>query len=386
MTDMQAPAQSDHGVRKDTAPRFHELDALRAFAMLLGIVLHAAIFLIPDFWPEEYTDQVYDAASSDSNSDIYFILFSAIHGFRMQVFFLLSGFFTAMLWQRRGLRSLVVQRLKRIGLPLALGAVTIVPMNAWIFLGDDFQFEWWPFLWLFEGFDHLWFLWLLLWLVVGFAAAVKLGLKFHHRVIWWLLIPLSLLPQLMMGEEVFGPDTTEMLIPDPVVLGYYAIFFAFGAFSYQRGLVVSGWWAVAILPTLTVVFLPALSLLYDVEASWSEPVAAALQVAFAWMMCFGLIGLFRWVASRGRFWVRYVSDASYWLYLWHLPVTLLLLRLMKDWPIGVHLKFLLICGMTTAILLVVYQLGVRYTPIGTMLNGKRTRRRAAVSAPASASR
>ena len=177
-----------------------------------------------------------------------------------------------------------------------------------------------------------------------------------------------------------------MLIPDPVVLGYYAVFFAFGAFSYQRGLVVSSWWAVAILPALTVVFLPSLSLLYDVKASWSEPVAAALQVVFAWMMCFGLIGLFRWVASRGRFWVRYVSDASYWLYLWHLPVILLLLRLMKDWPIGVHLKFLLICGMTTAVLLVVYQLGVRYTPIGTMLNGKRTRRRAAVSAPAGASR
>ena len=28
-------------------PRFHELDALRATAMLLGIVLHAFLFLIP---------------------------------------------------------------------------------------------------------------------------------------------------------------------------------------------------------------------------------------------------------------------------------------------------------------------------------------------------
>ena len=26
--------------------RFHELDALRAFAMLLGIVLHASLFLV----------------------------------------------------------------------------------------------------------------------------------------------------------------------------------------------------------------------------------------------------------------------------------------------------------------------------------------------------
>ena len=381
MADMQASAPSD-GPRRGAAPRFHELDALRAFAMLLGIVLHAAIFLIPGFWPEEYTDNVYDAASSDS--DIYFILFSAIHGFRMQVFFLISGFFTAMLWQRRGLRDLVMQRSKRIGLPLALGALTIIPINTWIFAGSEFKFEWWPFLWLSIGFAHLWFLWFLLWLVAGFAAAVKLGLQFRHPVIWWLVIPLALLPQLLMREQVFGPDTSQMLFLNPVVLAYYALFFTFGAFSYRRGVVVSRWWGLAILPALTVVFLPSLALLYDAEASWSEPVAAALQVVFAWMMCFGLIGLFRWVASHERFWVRYVSDASYWLYLWHLPVIVLLLRIMNDWAIGVHIKFLLTCGMTTAILLVVYQLGVRYTPIGTMLNGKRTRRPAAMSAPAGA--
>ena len=63
---------------------------------------------------------------------------------------------------------------------------------------------------------------------------------------------------------------------------------------------------------------------------------------------------------------------------------MVLLRVMMDWPISVHIKFLLTCGMTTAILLVVYQLGVRYTPIGTMLNGKRTRRRSEMSAPAGA--
>ena len=44
---------------------------------------------------------------------------------------------------------------------------------------------------------------------------------------------------------------------------------------------------------------------------------------------------------------------------------------MKTWPVGVHAKFALVCLATTAILLITYQLGVRYTPIGTMLNGKR---------------
>ena len=90
-------------------------------------------------------------------------------------------------------------------------------------------------------------------------------------------------------------------------------------------------------------------------------------------MCFGLMGLFRWIAARERAWVRYVSDASYWLYLWHLPLIVVGYKLSLDWPVSVHLKFSLICVVVTAILLVVYEFGVRYTAIGTMLNGKRVR-------------
>ncbi len=45
----------------------------------------------------------------------------------MPLFFLLIGFFTAMLWRKRGLGGLLRQLAKRIALPLALGCVTIVP-------------------------------------------------------------------------------------------------------------------------------------------------------------------------------------------------------------------------------------------------------------------
>ena len=103
-------------------PRRHDLDALRAAAMLLGIVLHAGLSFTPFPWP------VQDARQSDS----YGLLFAAIHGFRMPVFFLLSGFFTAMLWRRRGLRSLLSHRLRRVFLPFLLGLCTIVPAVNWI--------------------------------------------------------------------------------------------------------------------------------------------------------------------------------------------------------------------------------------------------------------
>ena len=354
------------------------MDALRATAMLLGIVLHTAIFYMTDGWSVEYSAEQYP----DEAGNLYALIFIAIHGFRMPVFFLLSGFFTALLWQKRGLRQLAMQRLKRIGLPLAIGAFTVVPVTTWAFVWmfapKDFGLGvlfWWPFIWL-SSFSHLWFLWLLLWLAAGFIAAAKLGVRFDHPWVWWLAVPLTLVPQLLMVEPVFGPDTSDGLIPNPVVLAYYALFFAFGAFIYQRGMVVSRWWAIVLLPALTVVFLTALTLMYEVEEEWSKPAAAVLQAVFAWMMCFGLIGLFRSIAAKERFWVRYMSDASYWLYLWHLPVIVVGYRLVLVWPISVHIKFGLISVGVTAVLLVVYQLGVRYTPIGTMLNGRRTRRMA----------
>ena len=208
--------------------RFHELDALRGAAMLLGIVLHAALFLVPDVWPTQ--DPWLKEVGDDSP---YGLIVAAIHGFRMPVFFLLSGFFTAMLWERRGLREMGRHRLKRIGLSLAAGAVTIVPLNM-LFFADDFNLLLWPVAWAVYGFNHLWFLWFLLFIVVLFIVAAKAGVSFRHGA-WWLVVPLVFAAQLLMGNREFGPDTpSTRLIPELHLIAYYGLFFFFGAFLYAR--------------------------------------------------------------------------------------------------------------------------------------------------------
>ena len=99
-----------------------DLDALRAGAMLLGIVLHASLSFFPSFW-----------IVTDCRQETGFgIVFSAIHGFRMPLFFVMSGFFSAMLLHRRGWKSLLKQRFHRVFLPLLLGMVTIVPLTVGI--------------------------------------------------------------------------------------------------------------------------------------------------------------------------------------------------------------------------------------------------------------
>jgi len=101
--------------------RYHDLDALRAFAMLLGIALHALTSFVAlplPIWPAQDINQ----------HDGYLFALHAIHGFRLQLFFLVSGFFTMMLYQQRGLRGLIRHRAKRILLPLVVFTIILTPV------------------------------------------------------------------------------------------------------------------------------------------------------------------------------------------------------------------------------------------------------------------
>ena len=351
--------------------RFHELDALRAFAMLLGVVLHASLFLVTKDWPV-----VADEISKDLPYDDIVL---AIHGFRMPIFFLLSGFFTAMLWERRGTRALINHRLKRVGIPLVIGAFTIVPIQIyWWILATESEIHLaealWivPFGWL-GGLHHLWFLWVLLLLVSIFTGLAFLRVTFSDRRVWWILLLVVLLPQLLMSEETWGPDTSAGLLVNPVVLAYYLCFFLFGAFMYQTKLAINSKWTFVLVPAI-IIFFGGIGLEFRDEGTWAHYASSALQVAYAWAMCFGLMGLFKIIASKNRPWVRYLSDASYWIYLWHLVLIFPAQALAAELTLNVHLEVILIIFGVTGILVVVYHVAVRHTWIGVMLNGPRARR------------
>ena len=98
-------------------PRRHDLDALRAFAMALGIALHAALSFTGFSW----------LAQDLHPNGIFIGVFAAIHGFRMPLFILVSGYFTMMLWRRRGMKALLKQRFQRVFVPCMIGLATVVP-------------------------------------------------------------------------------------------------------------------------------------------------------------------------------------------------------------------------------------------------------------------
>jgi glucan biosynthesis protein C len=88
-------------------------------------------------------------------------------------------------------------------------------------------------------------------------------------------------------------------------------------------------------------------------------------------MVYGSIGFFlRYFRSESSLW-RYISDASYWMYLIHLMIIAGLQVFLLNFPLPALVKFASILTLTFVITLVSYHYFIRYTWVGNLLHGKR---------------
>ncbi len=119
----------------NTSPssRLHYLDATRAFALLLGIVFHASLSFMPVFigWAVMDVSTSYIAGG--------FALIS--HTFRMALFFLIAGFFSAMVLHKTRTRNFLQSRAVRLGVPFIVGWLVLRPLlvSGWIAGGQSMR-------------------------------------------------------------------------------------------------------------------------------------------------------------------------------------------------------------------------------------------------------
>jgi hypothetical protein len=97
----------------------------------------------------------------------------------------------------------------------------------------------------------------------------------------------------------------------------------------------------------------------------------ALNAIIVWCFVFGITGLFVRYCSGHWVPMRFVSDASYWFYLVHLPLTALGAGLLIGSGLPAGIKFLLVLAGTTVVCWVTYSYAVRSTFVGRFLNGRR---------------
>jgi glucan biosynthesis protein C len=383
--------------------RIPSLDALRAAMMLLGLVLHSAVSYITTplgpAWP--YKDP--------QTSLAFDLLIFFIHLFRMPTFFVVAGFFAALLLERDGTAGFLRNRTKRVLIPLVMFWGVMVPVCGYGFVFSARQVGGaMPWDYLTDQpilrqpiLGHLWFLYYLL---LFYAAALVVAPLAAHVPIairrrldaavramvtnWWgplgagFVTTLTFIPMASPGL-----DTEPALLPPVRVLVAYGVFFAFGwKLFLQRDLLESfgrrwkaalAWGAVFGFGYLFIAIRPAQ---FDDPRMWHLS-AIAFAGPATWLVIFGMVGLFVRYLSAPSPVVRYVSDASYWMYLTHLAPAAWLPGVFAHLAVPAAVKFSLVFTITTLVTVVSYHYLVRPSAIGELLNGRRYPRAMASATP-----
>jgi peptidoglycan/LPS O-acetylase OafA/YrhL len=95
------------------------------------------------------------------------------------------------------------------------------------------------------------------------------------------------------------------------------------------------------------------------------------SAAASWTTILALAGCCGRLLKRERPFIRYMVDASYWIYLAHMPLTIFIPALFRYWDTSGLLKMTVSITLTMIVLLLSYHLLVRNTAIGLVLSGRR---------------
>jgi glucan biosynthesis protein C len=391
--------------------RFHSLDAVRAFALLSGIVLHATMSYLPDLISERWP------IADNSPSLVLEGAFYVIHIFRMAAFFLIAGFFARLLFHRKGVAAFVRDRAKRIALPMVVGWIILAPLIIAAIVWAAIKASGGaplpppppgagPFA---QGFPlmHMWFLYYLL---VFYVIALLGRFAFGWVPREWvdrgmrvlvngyvapivLAIPLVICLYTLSRWPWIGIPTPEYgFTPQLHAVVGFGTAFVFGWLLHRQTSLLATLerrWALHL--ALAIAATVAAWVIVDAPLSFSAQVPESIKLPYAaiyafavWTWVFAIIGLaLRFFAAPSAK-IRYLADSSYWMYLLHLPLVFALQTLTMDWPLHWTLKFPIMLAATVALLLASYHFLVRSTFLGQILNGRRYPRSTSVAPPSAA--
>ena len=378
--------------------RLHGLDAVRGIALLLGLVVHASMSWLPGaqhFW-----------VTHDASPNVLAgLLFYVPHMFRMLLFFLVAGLFARIACERLGTLGFMRDRARRIAIPLAslwfpmlMAIIAVVAWNAWLVNNGQMppapktpplspsNFP----------LTHLWFLYVLL---LCYAVALTLratlgrsamllraadaGVRVLASPVGPLLLAVPLGAALATHAKWFAwfgvPTPDQSLYPSLAACIAFGSAFGFGWLLQRQQDLLQRWAArwplhlsVAVLATIGCLLHVGLAPKLVPATQDAATVAYAIGYAIAgWSWAFAIVGLgLRFLSGHSPV-RRYLADASYWIYIAHLPLVMALQVAMSrvQWPWVV--EFALVLTMSFALLLSSYELLVRNTFIGAWLNGRR---------------
>lgn len=422
-------------IKDNWGSRIYYMDNLRAVAMFLGLVLHAAVFY--NSWP------LPAGKLHPENSEILHIVVEMIHVFRMELFFLVAGFFACLLMKRKSLKALVKNRFSRIFLPFLLCFFILQPWWSTIqvkmvevkqsgFWGTYFnhftdlltivKYEF-P---IGQWFQHLWFLQLLIIFISIQCILVTLADKFSSISSTSILIRRLFRSNLGIYAIIFVSYFTLLLCPpwadvpnigSPLnIVGYYGFYYFVGFFIFNSpsildhaiqnlkyNIIPLGIGLVIVISSVSFTLLSApieilrqdwsmfKGTLSDGKVDWSVPLIeniynfsgltrgdfrwhafSFLKSYTTWFTIILFIFLFKKFCNTENPVWRYLSQSSYWVYILHFPLQFTLYHyLFNDLIKSPLIGFFVILVISLVICLFSYHYFVRSTLIGVFLNGRK---------------
>lgn len=395
--DHSAHIEKTQNVSIEDNVRLHYMDNIRALAMLMGIIFHAALAygpLLQNMW----------LTSSPDNAIIFDVFSFFSHLFRMPVFFFISGFFAMMMIQKKGIKGFIKHRSIRVLLPLiiflplvAMGLLAAIdwslnntenpsPIMSFIKMMQDMPDAPQPL-----STMHLWFLYYLYLFVLIVALLEKIGF-FQLAIIQKCLSPvfiICVLPLLLVPAlyTVIAPHPApDKWYPEIWSFGFYGLFFLSGSMVFLKqeilnqlnpykhillllSLIIYAYFYTQLPETFSPEMLMALAGGFQPESS-HLPIALAEAYISVFMTLYCLI-IGKQLLNKSNKWLKLIADSSYWIYLIHFPVLMMIQFYLLDIHISIWLKFLISCLLTFTIGLSSYVILVKHTPIGWLLNGRK---------------
>ncbi len=360
--------------------RFHSLDFLRALALLMGVLLHVLVLFLE---PADGSEPRLGAS----------IIFIWIHTWRMPLFMLLAGFFTAFSLAKRDVGNYALNRFIRLGAPILL-LWSVIPaideaatelfkipeLISWLLYDVPFTLR----------LDHLWFLYYLLLFygvllllksinpkIFSFISDYKLSLT--RVLILWLPILILLSPLNKPTGGILGDIPTTFGEVNIGSMLFMASFFIIGIQIHKNSQFLETlkrfrFW----LPSLIVSSLIPIALLgwggfKDEPFAFSGPlemwIVNGLAGSATLLLVLSIMGFaMHQISSSGQM-LRWLVKLSYPIYVFHLMFVIsvsgtLMFFSVNDWIV-------VLLGFLSGILfpVMIYYAFISWTPLDWIFNG-----------------
>lgn len=371
--------------------RRYDVDWLRVLAMLVVFIFHSGRFFNFDWWHLKNAQLSFGVT----------VFVRVVDQWMMPLFFILSGVGT---WYALGHRNgpqYVLERVKRLFVPLLSGTLVIIPPQVYLERIDKSQFhgsylQFYPHF--FTGvypagnfsWHHLWFLaYLFVLSLIALPLLMRLkrgGQSLMSAVralcerpggIFLLALPVGVI-RLALGPVSSGLQT---LYGDWANLLTYLTWFVYGFILYsdeRLNRAMQTHWKIAAAGAIGMTgFLAFVILRFDPQGGYTLA-SAGMTLGEAFSSWFWLIAILgagqRYLSFRNR-WLDYANEAVLPFYVLHQTVIIMVGYYVIRWPLGVPAKYAIIASVAFALTLGAYDVLVRRWNVTRVLFGMRPKRR-----------